>query len=59
MVKLGDGYMIPSTSMCKNFELQLIEFSMLADYYVFSLSCVDVILGVTWLETPGYVHANW
>ena len=29
------------------------------DCYVFPLGCVDIILGVAWLETLGEVRCKW
>lgn len=46
--KIGSwvGYRIPSAGICKKLELQLSEFYVLADYNVFPLRGVDVILGL-------------
>lgn len=34
-------------------------YEVTADYYVFSLGGVDVILGIAWLATLGEVRTNW
>lgn len=58
-VKLGDGYHISSIGMCKNLNLQLSQLLIEMDFYSFPLGGVDVILGMSWLETLGDLQANW
>lgn len=58
-VKLGDGYHISSIGMCKNLNLQLSQLLIEMDFYSFPLGGMDVILGMSWLETLGDVQANW
>ncbi|KAF2313837.1 hypothetical protein GH714_018224 [Hevea brasiliensis] len=58
-VKLGDGCKVSSTGLCKQLELQLLDYTVNTDCYVFPLGGVDFILGVAWLETLGEIHANW
>ena len=59
VVKLGDGRQISSAGMCKQIKLLVNGVSIVADFHLFNLGGVDVILGISWLETLGEVKLNW
>ena len=58
VVKLGDGRQISSAGMCKQIKLLVNGVSIVADFHLFNLGGVDVILGISWLETLGEVKVN-
>ncbi|KAL6508768.1 hypothetical protein OROHE_021327 [Orobanche hederae] len=58
-VVLGDGTRVRAGGICKNVPLRLDSGSFSISCYVFPLSNVDIILGVSWLATLGDVTANW
>ncbi|XP_057766739.1 uncharacterized protein LOC130987132 [Salvia miltiorrhiza] len=58
-VVLGDGSRVHITGVCKAVPLKLDSHLFLITCFVFPLSSVDVILGVSWLATLGDVTANW
>lgn len=58
-VKLGDGCRVTLSGLCKQVELKLSDYKIVADCYQFPLGGVDVILGVAWLETLGDIQVNW
>ncbi|XP_057794044.1 uncharacterized protein LOC131010514 [Salvia miltiorrhiza] len=58
-VVLSDGSRVHITGVCKAVPLKLDSQLFLVTCFVFPLSSVDVILGVSWLATLGDVTANW
>lgn len=58
-VKLGDGRCLQTSGLCKDLSINLGPFTISLDCYVFPLGGVDVILGISWLETLGNVKMNW
>lgn len=58
-VVLGDGTHIHARGVCKNIPLVLSSELFQISCYVFPLSSIDFILGVSWLATVGDVKANW
>ncbi|RDX70599.1 hypothetical protein CR513_50145, partial [Mucuna pruriens] len=47
------------SSMCKQLELMVNGISIVANFHLFNFGGVDVILGISWLETLGEVKVNW
>ncbi|RDX85878.1 hypothetical protein CR513_32869, partial [Mucuna pruriens] len=43
----------------KKLELMVNGVSIVADFHLFNLGGVDVILGISWLEILGEVKVNW
>ncbi|XP_042028869.1 uncharacterized protein LOC121775856 [Salvia splendens] len=58
-VILGDGTSRRAAGLCQKVPLVLDRESFAVPCYVFPLRNIDVILGVSWLETLRYVLANW
>ena len=58
-VRLGDGRRRQTAGLCKSVTLNLEGVKLLADFHIFPLGGVDVILGVSWLKTLGNVNLNW
>ncbi|XP_073111247.1 uncharacterized protein [Elaeis guineensis] len=58
-VCLGDGHRVTSSGMCKHLQIQLGPCDIHADYFVFYLGGVDLILEVAWLATLGDIKFNW
>lgn len=58
-VILGDGSILQTTGICKSVPFTLDNHTFSIDCYIFPLSGIDIILGVTWLAKLGDVTANW
>ena len=58
-VKLGDGSKKRTRGECKAISLCLEGVEVLADFHIFPLGGVDIILGVSWLRTLGNINFNW
>lgn len=58
LVVLGDGTQIQTQGICKDVKFVLDSTIFIITFYVFPLSSVDAILGVTWLATLGDITAN-
>ncbi|XP_057790733.1 uncharacterized protein LOC131007835 [Salvia miltiorrhiza] len=58
-VTLGDGTRVRSRGFCKDVPLLLDGVIFSISCYVFPLSSVDLILGISWLATLGNVKTNW
>ena len=58
-VRLGDGRRRKTAGICKAIALNLEGVELAADFHVFPLGGVDVILGVAWLKTLGNIKLNW
>lgn len=58
-VKLGDGRCLQTSGLCKDLSINLGPLTISLDCYVFPLGGIDVILGISWLETLGNVKMNW
>ncbi|XP_057791220.1 uncharacterized protein LOC131008354 [Salvia miltiorrhiza] len=58
-VVLGDGTRVYTGGICKNVSLMIDSALFMISCYVFPLSNIDLILGVSWLATLGDVKANW
>ncbi|KAG8639715.1 hypothetical protein MANES_14G163466v8 [Manihot esculenta] len=57
-VKLGDAHRVQSSGVCLSNKIDVGHLEIKADYFRFPLG-VDLILGVTWLETLKEVRINW
>lgn len=57
-VQLGNGTRHESEGVCKGIPMTLAGCEVVADYFIFELGVVDVILGVAWLATLGEVRTN-
>ena len=58
-VLLRDGRRRQTIGTCKSITLSLEGIELLADFHIFPLGGVHVILGVSWLRTLGSVNFNW
>lgn len=58
-VQLGDGMRQKSEGVCKEVSMSLQGCEIVADYYVFVLGGVNIILGVAWLAKLGDVKVSW
>ncbi|XP_041999963.1 uncharacterized protein LOC121749458 [Salvia splendens] len=58
-VVLGDGSTRRASGICHDVPLKLLNEEFVVSCYVFPLRNIDVILGVAWLASLGYVMANW
>ncbi|KAG8364579.1 hypothetical protein BUALT_Bualt18G0012000 [Buddleja alternifolia] len=58
-VKLGDGCRTEATGLCCNLPTRFDDTTVTADYYVFPLGGIDMILGVAWLRTLGKMTVDW
>ncbi|XP_042031797.1 uncharacterized protein K02A2.6-like [Salvia splendens] len=58
-VVLGDGSTRRAAGMCRTVPLILGNEEFVVACYVFPLRNINVILGVAWLASLGYVMANW
>ncbi|KAL5575703.1 hypothetical protein UlMin_017402 [Ulmus minor] len=45
--------------LCKGVELRIQVHWVVKDFLPFDLGCIDVVLGVSWLQKLGNVQANW
>lgn len=52
-VRLGDGHRKPTQGCCKDLVVQMGEYELSGDFFLFDLGGVDVILRVAWLATLG------
>lgn len=58
-VKLGDGYHVQSIGQCRDVSLLIGDLSISVDCFLFPLGGVDIILGITWLETLSIMQVDW
>lgn len=58
-VKLGDGFRTLSRRVCRGLKVDLGPVSIIVYCFIFCLSDVDLILGISWLETHGKMRVNW
>lgn len=58
-VCFGDGHKSVSQGLCKGLVVELGTVTVEVDGYLFKLGGVDLILGVSWLETLGEVLVDW
>ena len=58
-VVLGDGTTRRAAGICRGVPLTLENEEFVVSCYVCPLRNIDVIMGVSWLASLGYVMANW
>ena len=66
-VKLGDRHWKQTNGFCRDVEVQMEECTFKETFFLFELGGVDLILGVTWLDTLGdvksesekFIHEFW
>ena len=58
-MRLGDGERKQTARICKSVTLSLEGVKIIANFHVFPLGGVNLILGVAWLKTLGNVNLNW
>lgn len=58
-VTLGDSSKVGILGLCKVVPLTIDRHTFLIDCHIFPLRGIDLVLGVSWLSTPGNVMANW
>ncbi|VFQ67522.1 unnamed protein product, partial [Cuscuta campestris] len=58
-VQIGDGSLVRCGKICKAVKLQLPGLSITQDFYPFSLSGSDLVLGIKWLASLNTIQANW
>ena len=55
-IQLGSGKSLVGDSICKNIPISIQGVLTVQHYLPLKLNCFDVILGVQWLDTLGWVH---
>ncbi|TYK05651.1 Retrotransposable element Tf2 [Cucumis melo var. makuwa] len=58
-VTIGDGTALEGNGICKTVEIKLPELTIVADFLVIELGGVDVVLGMQWLSTTGFMEIHW
>ncbi|KAL0539505.1 hypothetical protein IC582_023720 [Cucumis melo] len=58
-VTIGDGTALEGNGICKTVEIKLPELIIVADFLVIELGGVDVVLGMQWLSTTGFMEIHW
>lgn len=58
-VRLGDGNQVLTTGLCTGLCLTLASADFIIPAYVFPVTGLDIILGVSWLASLGDIRANW
>ncbi|XP_042016082.1 uncharacterized protein LOC121764058 [Salvia splendens] len=58
-VVLGDGSTRRAAGICKGVTVTMANEDFTISCYVFPLRNIDIILGVSWLASLGYVMVNW
>ncbi|KAL5552031.1 hypothetical protein UlMin_002207 [Ulmus minor] len=58
-VQVGDGTRFKLNGICKRVKLWIQGTWIEEDFLPFELGCIDVVLGVTWLQKLGEVKENW
>lgn len=58
-IRLGDGFQTNTRGNCREVEMEIGDFKILVEAYLFKMSEIDVVLGVKWLKTLGDVIMNW
>lgn len=59
MVVVGNGTTIRGRRICKAVTLESLELTIREDFLPFDLGRVDVILGMQWLYSMGYMGVHW
>ncbi|KAA0054184.1 retrotransposon protein [Cucumis melo var. makuwa] len=58
-VTIGDGTTLEGNRICKTVEVKLPELTIVADFLVIELGGVDLVLGMQWLSTTGFMEIHW
>ncbi|KAF7825235.1 TMV resistance protein N [Senna tora] len=58
-VTVGDGHKVEGSGMCKAVRVEVQGIEIEQNFYPFDLGGVDMILGITWLESLMEVNVNW
>lgn len=56
---VANGDFMECVGMCPTLQLQLKDYELCADFYVLKLNKVDVVFGISWLETLGPILWNF
>nr|KYP60183.1 hypothetical protein KK1_015634 [Cajanus cajan] len=59
VVEVGDGHKIKSNGVCEGIKLEVQDFTIIRDFFLFGLGEVDVVLGLEWLVGLGDFTANF
>lgn len=57
-IRLGDGHQVLTRGKC-DLSVDLGPITAAVSAYVFNVGSLDLILGMSWLETLGTVQTNW
>ncbi|KAA0032689.1 peroxidase 64 [Cucumis melo var. makuwa] len=58
-VTIGDGAALEGKGICKKVEVKLPELTIVADFLVIDLGRIDLVLGMQWLSTTGFMGIHW
>ena len=58
-VQVGNGMSFKHEGVCRGLQLCIQECDIMDDFFSFELGSVDLVLGVTWLQTLGEVRSDW
>ncbi|KAF7841564.1 retrotransposon gag domain, Retroviral aspartyl protease [Senna tora] len=58
-VQIGNSEIIKYDSVCENLKIEIQGLQIIQDFYPFSMSGADVVLGIRWLASLNTVRANW
>ena len=58
-VTIGDGTALEGKGVCKRVEVKLPELKIVADFLAIKLGRIDVVLGMQWLCTTGFMGVHW
>lgn len=59
LFSVGDGRKIRSSGKCRELELNMQGLKVKQTFYLFPLANVNVVLGISWLQSLGEVRVNW
>ncbi|XP_065849153.1 uncharacterized protein [Euphorbia lathyris] len=59
VIRMGDGYKIRVSKHCPNLKIGMGDFECEIKALVLDIWCLDVILGIDWLQTLGEVCHDW
>lgn len=58
-IVIGDGLTLQGKGVCKEIIIELPKVTLLENFLPLDLGRIDVILGMSWLHTMGYMGLDW